>query len=119
VQAKLGDTVSRVLMLDTGSPINMLSDETRSHLGSRVANAGKTLTPHRKVDGTPYLDSIPSWTVDRMTVRDRDHALSVQSLRFTHGSPRNEILGAPFMQQFGVVGFNFRTRQMLVYQTKQ
>ena len=102
VVARLGERVDS-LMLDTGNGVNELTATTREALGAHLVPAGQDPMFH-----------VPCWTLDHLVVADQ----TVTASPFDTGDAGRDfdILGPPFLRQFGLVGFNLRTRQLILYQ---
>jgi hypothetical protein len=101
VMAELGsDAVKEVVVLDAGGAFNFLPQETMQRLGAHLA-ASTTMLP----SGV----QVPQYLLDHLTIGGKtvDH-VDIRPLQ-------DKLLGAPFLAQLGVVGFNFRTRQFLWY----
>jgi hypothetical protein len=114
VQGTLGDSLTRILLVDTGCPFNMLHADTRTALGPHLTDAGLTPIPNTQPDGTPYMKDQQSWRVDRVALGST--AIVANASRFIHSEKgQDEILGNAFLQQLTVVGFNFRTHTLITY----
>ena len=106
------------MILDTGAPWNEISigdkDRFKAHLRRASEAATRQLVTTNRVLaknlGSHDSEVVSLWTLDHLLVAG--HA--VDDLSFQLGTFVN-ILGYPFLSQFGAVGFNFRTRQLLFY----
>ena len=102
VVARLGSIMDTV-MIDTGSQDNILGQETEYQLGVHV----RPTSPSPTTLGTPVL-------LDTMVLAGQTLAGMPFSTRVS-GQESSDILGYSFLRRFGVVGFNFRTRQLILY----
>jgi predicted aspartyl protease len=102
VIARLGGKLD-TLVVDTGNPDNTITPDTREELAHHVSPG----------TGTGYSGG-DLMTLDTMRLAGQSyHPVPVAVLNA--GGYGMDILGYPFLNQFGVVGFNFRTRQLLIY----
>ena len=97
VRVQVGGT-SDVFMLDTGSPQNTVVETTQQQWQAH-------LTP---IAGTV----IKTWAVDTLRLGQQTYAHEMFEPAWMFFQ---NTLGVPFLQSLGTVGFNFRTRQLLLY----
>jgi hypothetical protein len=107
VMGNLGGTDSATpdtLQLDTGDPDNSLVRRTYARLTAHSAH----LTPTTARPDDPSATRV---MLDRMTVG----GTTLTMLPFSLYTADCDILGYGYLSRLGVVGFNLRTRQFLLY----
>ncbi|MHB2034875.1 MAG: retropepsin-like aspartic protease, partial [Gemmatimonadaceae bacterium] len=109
VTVRLGGGLTDTLMLDTGSPWNQVNGALIRRLGVHVRRDGVDV---RGPTGAPVFRN-RRFVLDTLEVADRTFTnLAVDSV----GPKSDNVLPIEsVMAPFGVVGFNFRTRQFLLY----
>jgi hypothetical protein len=92
------------LFFDTGAYVNTLFPATEEQVADHVDRANVDSLTSKLLQG-----SGASGTLDSLVIAGH----SFKSVSFTQY--QGNILGYVFMQQMGVVGFNHRTRQFILY----
>lgn len=98
VEGRLGATVD-TLLLDTGAPMNTLAAHTQQQWTSHMT------------DGSSGF--FPAWILDSLQLGGHSF-LQIPFLK-VQGDGAHNVLGYPFLSHSGVVGFNFRKRQLVIY----
>ena len=96
VQAHMGDSLV-TLIVDTGGR-NKLDKQMTQYLGTRVVPTNES------------LDETPLGTLDHLVLGGRSYDTLSFKINF-----EDTGLGFDFLNRLGVVGFNFRTHQLILY----
>jgi hypothetical protein len=95
VMASIG-TVQQELDIDTGSPVNVLTQRVSTMLGEHVVGEDTAFVTidHLRL-GTRQYDSVRFYKIDDLA--------------------KLNMLGYPFLSRHGAVGLNYRTRELIFY----
>ena len=96
VQGVLGD-VTDSLEIDTGNPGNSMLETTRRQVAAHLVPAA--------------AGAMGNVTLDHLKVGSR----TFDAVSFTIGNDDSDVFSFGFLSRLGVVGFNFRTRQLILY----